>query len=448
MKRLILCFDGTWNTLSDPTVVTNVVKVADAVNLRDPEGVHQICYYNSGVGSGGPIDRITGGVFGAGLKNNVKRGLAFLTQNYDAGGNGEEPDEIYLFGFSRGAYTARAVAGVLGAVGIPWEVRDSEVHWETYRKIAKLRSKQRDLDPKSRRYQRLDEKIQEIQNPKDATAAEGKTVNKPKTHTPESIKVKCIGVFDTVGSYGIPAGLGLGALPHVFTYWTRGFHSRKISDRVDVALHAMAIDEMRRPFAPTFWTRKPDDKVVDGQVVEQVWFPGVHCNIGGGYEDTRLSDMALAWMISKVQKHTKLNFNRKTIEEEVWPCSAGMVYRTSKGGWFSKARTILPAIQEMVKPDPKLRIRLNEAVHWSVKERYRFEKAPMEGLGFTKYAPGNLKTETYSKPTRLEQELCSPTREWLPDKCPLKGAGLPCECKTSAPKYFAEGRNEPQRDAA
>ncbi len=123
MKRLVLCFDGTWNTLADPTAITNVVKIADLITLQDPKGVNQICYYNPGVGSGGPIDRITGGIFGAGLKNNVKRGLAFLTLNYDAGEPGKNnADEIYLFGFSRGAYTARAVAGVISAVGIPWEI--------------------------------------------------------------------------------------------------------------------------------------------------------------------------------------------------------------------------------------------------------------------------------------------------------------------------------------
>ena len=127
-KRLVLCFDGTWNAIADPLVITNVVKIANCVSVQDPKGVNQICYYNSGVGSGGPIDRILGGVFGAGLKNNVKRGLAFLTLNYNEG------DEIYLFGFSRGAYTARAVAGVLGVAGIPFEIRHSEVHWENYRK--------------------------------------------------------------------------------------------------------------------------------------------------------------------------------------------------------------------------------------------------------------------------------------------------------------------------
>ena len=96
MKRLVLCFDGTWSALTDPKVLTNVVKLADLVTVSH-DGVPQITYYNSGVGTGGRLDQVLGGVFGYGLKGNVKRGLTFLALNWEAG------DEIYLFGFSRGA---------------------------------------------------------------------------------------------------------------------------------------------------------------------------------------------------------------------------------------------------------------------------------------------------------------------------------------------------------
>ena len=106
MKRLVFCFDGTWNALADPTALTNVVKLANLVTVSK-DNVEQVSYYNSGVGSGGFIDRYLGGIFGVGLKSNVKRGLTFLALNY------EEKDEIYIFGFSRGAYTARALAGVI-----------------------------------------------------------------------------------------------------------------------------------------------------------------------------------------------------------------------------------------------------------------------------------------------------------------------------------------------
>ena len=114
MKRIVICFDGTWNAVTDPTSVTNVVRVGQAVKRFGKDDVAQVVYYNAGVGSGGPLDRLLGGVFGVGLRSNVKRGLAFLTLNWEYG------DEIYILGFSRGAYSARALAGVLTAIdGVP-----------------------------------------------------------------------------------------------------------------------------------------------------------------------------------------------------------------------------------------------------------------------------------------------------------------------------------------
>src|SRR5262249_18098908 len=110
LKRIVICYDGTWAAVTNPDEVTNVVRVAQAVKPGSSDGITQVVYYNAGVGSGGPIDRFLGGVFGAGLRDNVKRGLAFLSLNWEAPAEGERADEIYIFGFSRGAYTARALA--------------------------------------------------------------------------------------------------------------------------------------------------------------------------------------------------------------------------------------------------------------------------------------------------------------------------------------------------
>src|SRR4051812_27733029 len=119
LKRIVICYDGTWSALTNPDEVTNVVRVAQAVKPVSADGIPQVVYYNAGVGSGGPIDRFLGGVFGAGLRDNVKRGLAFLSLNWDPEELPDSPvaDEIYIFGFSRGAYSARALAGVIGAIG-------------------------------------------------------------------------------------------------------------------------------------------------------------------------------------------------------------------------------------------------------------------------------------------------------------------------------------------
>jgi uncharacterized protein (DUF2235 family) len=110
MKRLVICYDGTWNAVTNPDEVTNVVRVAQAVKSLAEDGTAQVVYYNAGVGSGGPLDQFLGGVFGVGLRNNVKRGLAFLSLNWDPEELPGTPDadEIYIFGFSRGAYSARA----------------------------------------------------------------------------------------------------------------------------------------------------------------------------------------------------------------------------------------------------------------------------------------------------------------------------------------------------
>ena len=199
MKRLVLCFDGTWNAGNDPKTVTNVVKFAQAIKPTADNGTKQIVYYNSGVGSGGKLDRILGGLFGFGLQGNVKRGLAFLSLNYEAG------DEIYLFGFSRGAYTARALSGVIGGAGIPQQL-DFEMlgnFWKHYRIKPKLRPK------------KIDGLKREPYHP----------------------RVKCVGAWDTVGAYGIPAGLGLSALTRLFVSWTRGFHDREFGKHIDIGLH-------------------------------------------------------------------------------------------------------------------------------------------------------------------------------------------------------------------
>jgi Uncharacterized alpha/beta hydrolase domain (DUF2235) len=110
-----------------------------------------------------------------------------------------------------------------------------------------------------------------------------------------------------VGSYGIPAGFGLAPLARYVALIFLGFHDTSFGEHVDVGLHAVAIDEHRRPFVPTFWT------IANGQQprghVEQTWFAGSHCNVGGGYPDSGLSDLALIWMVARVRALTGLEFD-------------------------------------------------------------------------------------------------------------------------------------------
>ena len=151
-------------------------------------------------------------------------------------------------------------------------------------------------------------------------------------------------MFDTVGSYGVPAGLGLSGLPHLFTYWTRGFHSRRIGDKVEVALHAMAIDEMRRPFHADLldaarW--RPDSD--ETRSSSRCGFPACTPMSAAGYEDTRISDMALAWMISRVTQYTDLHFDEEANHAGHLALRGG--HRLSvehAANWLAKSRSILP----------------------------------------------------------------------------------------------------------
>jgi len=429
MKRLVLCFDGTWSALTDPTALTNVVKLANMVTVSH-DGVPQITYYNSGVGTGGRLDQFLGGVFGYGLKGNVKRGLTFLALNWEAG------DEIYLFGFSRGAYTARALAGVIAAAGIPADLKQAEHHWSRYQQIARLRPK-RGTPRESEEWRKAQAEIAELRKEFLHLAR-----NVDDNGNWQDVRITCVGVWDTVGSYGVPSGFGLGALPFMLTYWTRGFRDTHFGRTVDVGLHAIAIDERRRPFMPTFWTlrrRAAEETAEAPSNVEQVWFSGVHANIGGGYENSGLSDLSLAWMLAKVQEKTRLRFNDLTVKDDVWPCSACTLYTSSRWNWLNPSRPVLPkpptglwaSVRAWLGGRRRQPVRLNERVHWSVKERLGWPVALADKGPPGRYAPSNLQGVTeFTEPLALEAALADHHngRLWT-GKCPMERAGKACQCK-------------------
>lgn len=391
MKRIVICYDGTWNALTNPATVTNVVRVGQAVAANSAkDGIPQVVYYNAGVGSGGPLDQFLGGVFGYGLRSNVKRGLAFLALNWKPGKDGAPNDEIYIFGFSRGAYSARALAGVIGAIqGIPKQERFDELEkiWSYYR------TPRRERDPKV-----VEDLIYHDRVDYDAPAEPG------RRHL-----ITCLGVWDTVGSYGIPAGLGLGALARKVTSWTRGFHDNTLGKRTGVALQAMAIDERRRAFPPTAWVKKPGEDL-NGRIVEQVWFAGSHSNIGGGYDRSGLADLALLWMMARVREHTGLDFDDAYIGSHFWPCAACSLYRSERGWLLSSVRpfkrlVLGPAqMMEIGRKGGKQKMEaVNEKVHWSVIERVG-RVAIVDETRNRRYTPANLPADLLNKP-RAEMEV-------------------------------------------
>ena len=258
MKRLVVCCDGTWNKPDNETI-TNVEKMARTVQ-SDPRATgaaYQLVYYVSGVGAGSyAADRLLGGAFGFGLFHNVIASYRFLAQNYEPG------DEIFIIGFSRGAYTARSVAGMVGRVGL----------------LTKLALVEERLPSAVHMYQRTDM----------PGGAFGASVDEFKHDHCHPAKVNFLGVFDTVGALGVPG----------FMRHAPRFHDIQLSGQVLRARHALAVDETRLKFAPTFWEapEEPSGAPTEDERVKQVWFEGAHSDVGGGYRETGLSDTSLLWM--------------------------------------------------------------------------------------------------------------------------------------------------------
>ena len=250
-RNLVVCLDGTWNDKDDPAKAQTNVAVLHGMALND--GAAQITYYDKGVGTDGWYDLKLGGFHGKGLSQNVREAYDFLKDAYRDG------DKVFLFGFSRGAFTARSLAGLLYRCGLG--AANTDEIYDAYRN--------RDGD---------------------AMAA----FKRAHTRCP----VEMIGVWDTVGALGIPVAFLRGASADVFS-----FHDTKLNDEVAFACHALAIDERRESFEPTLWTETPDNR----HRIRQVWFAGVHSDIGGGYEDRHHSDIALKWMVDQAtQRGLKL----------------------------------------------------------------------------------------------------------------------------------------------
>lgn len=271
MKRLIVCFDGTWNSVDSGGSETNVPRIARAVSASSlGEGTPQLTLYLRGVGSTGiAIQRALGGITGEGVDDNIRSAYMFLAQNFvpkTAHGPGGEPydgDRIYVFGFSRGAFTARSLCGFISCTG-----------------LLKRQSLGR-LSDAWKYYQRRG-----TRDSQDFCTRSGADCH-------HEVTIDFLGVWDTVGALGVPVGI-LGEL----TAPDYEFHDTEPSASVLCGRHALAIDEHRDEFVPTLWTgREPP-----GTSVSQVWFAGAHSDVGGGYVDRALADIPLAWMAGEAEK--------------------------------------------------------------------------------------------------------------------------------------------------
>jgi uncharacterized protein (DUF2235 family) len=250
-KRIVICCDGTWDQPNTRTP-TNVVHFSRAILPSDPDGMSQVVFYDWGVGTDeGLWARFGGGIFGRGLDKNVEDAYRFLMHNYEDG------DEIFLFGFSRGAFTVRSMAGLIRNCGL---LRKPESEWFH----------------EAMRIYRLDD-----DGPDTPVAVDFR-----EKHS-RAIVIRCLGVWDTVGALGTPLRI-----------WNErnrkkyAFHDVALSHIIEHAYQALAVDERRGPFRRSVWSSAPKE----GQIVAQVWFAGYHRDVGGGDPPFTASSIPMLWM--------------------------------------------------------------------------------------------------------------------------------------------------------
>ncbi|KAF0324258.1 hypothetical protein GQ607_008432 [Colletotrichum asianum] len=369
-KRIVICCDGTWqsSTTGEKNIPSNVTRLARSIcrTGEDLDGkvFQQLVYYSSGIGTGDLsfLEKERQGGFGAGLSGDVIEAYNFIVNNYAPG------DQIFCFGFSRGAYTARSVAGLITDIGIiqPHEMQDFPELYDLYRKHDDSYNFRQ--SPKYRQWitgvpaKDGDSWKYEFRNAR-------WDVLPHKMPSEKTRIVEVVGVFDTVGSLGIP--------DITYTQWGKqllrqlapflgvddgGFHNPCLSPFIKRAFHAMAIDEHRKPFSPTLWHRSPQNhnnlrkpheskvKLRNGFItilenggdenekseawedfiaravydelhgsnseLVQVWFPGVHINVGGGNSNILAGDesdfeqlalISFAWMCDQIKPYLQLD---------------------------------------------------------------------------------------------------------------------------------------------
>lgn len=293
-KRIVVCCDGTWATPDQtddgrpcPTNVTkSALGIAATGKNHDGRDLEQRVFYQRGVGTG-PRHRIGGGAFGAGLSHDVLGAYRFIVGNFQPG------DELFLLGFSRGAYTARSTAGLIRNAGI--------LRRRFRNRLPEAFTLYRDRTPGT--------------HPR---SVEATLFRRSFSH---ETRIHCIAVWDTVGALGIPL-TGVPIIDGFNRRWS--FHDTTLSTSVDNAFQALAIDEKRKPFAPTIWHQQD---AAGSQRLEQVWFAGTHGDVGGGNRSTFLSDLALEWIVGRTG-------------------SCGLAFRTEALPVAGKAGEPFPVIQE------------------------------------------------------------------------------------------------------
>ncbi|KAG2150049.1 hypothetical protein BD769DRAFT_1410224 [Suillus cothurnatus] len=283
-KRIIVFCDGTWQdgvSAKECWRQTNILKLSrglEHIDERSGVPIPQIVYYQCGIGSEQNIySEYVDGATGGSLGEKVQEAYAFIAQNYHPG------DEIFLFGFSRGAYTARMVAMFIGAIGV-LDRTDMDHFVDIF---VAYQKRGKETDPGE--IARLDASLDQWTSPNSRGKRRAGSDN-------DSFSIKCVGVFDTVGSVGLPEEL---THKSPSTKSIFGFPNNELGEHIERAYQALAINETRLDFNCCKFMQT-DGGRRKGQILKQCWFSGDHSDIGGGWKAHDLSDLTLAWMVANI----------------------------------------------------------------------------------------------------------------------------------------------------
>ena len=379
MKRIAILCDGTWNR-ADSETPTNIVRLAQAMRATDEGRVVQVPIYVPGVGTGEGVtawsrwlDRFLGGALGWGLTENIVEAYRHLVFLYEPG------DEIFIFGFSRGAYTARSLSGFIRSTGIIARDNLSLIP----RAIERYRTRgDDDLIPSSERS--LVFRAREMRSRVATGMGEnGWRLENGLPEVPE-LRIAYLGVWDSVGALGVPKHIPLLGTLNARRHQ---FHDAELSSMVASARHAIALDEHRRTFEPTRWTNVDelneqfDSGPEQSAPYQELFFAGDHGSIGGGGDILDLSSIGLVWIMDGAAE-TGLAFEPDRLREIMaeqnpyGPLSNRTEPPSGFGDWLTRFRP-------MDRKGPEH----PDEVHDSALQRYAGEA---KSEGFEPYRPKSL----------------------------------------------------------
>lgn len=301
-KRLALFLDGTWGTVGSNT---NVWRLRSLCAEKGDDGIFQLRYYDVG------LNGVRGGAWGKGLSENVVEAYNWLVENYEMG------DDIFIFGYSRGAYTARSLAGLVAMCGLlkPGGALGVNQLYDRYRS---KEAQDRSIYALAR-------------DPNDHTLEEQLLFRYSR-----AVPIHMVGVWDTVGAVGIPVGDFQG-----LSTSTLGFHHTGLRKPIKHGFHAVAIDEHRRKFVQTLWTvrappgaSRPQPRTLDS--VEQRWFIGSHGSVGGGDYSDLLPQIPLRWMMKKASSCGLVFRNELEVHQSEPLGPIADSYKAFMRGWYSR----------------------------------------------------------------------------------------------------------------